>query len=233
MFKRIFKIFGYSFHKRHKTTNESEIIDLQIERLKPNIIIDCGANNGDFYKDLKKFKKKYIAFEPNPKLFNKLNKISQNDKKFLCFKKGTDKINCKKKIFLTSDTGQTLSSIKKQSPLLKENFKKTEVFNELNIELVSLYSMLVKLKISIKDKILLKLDTQGNDYETLLGLKNRIKQVNIIKIEMPVLHLYKNTKSHWKILDFLKKNKFEPVHFINGPRDKYGKIIEYDVIFTK
>ena len=233
MLKKIFNFFGYSFYKIHKTNDEKEIIDLQIKKTNPDLIIDCGANHGDFYKSIKKHNKKVIAFEPNPKLYNKLSNFSQNDKNLTFFPKGTDSKNCKKKIYITDDTGQTLSSTKKQTDFLKKRFKKSKIVNEKIIEMVSLNYILSKMKISKQDRIFLKLDTQGNDYETLIGLKKRINQVKIIKIEIPVINLYYKVKSQWEILNFFKKNKFVPINFLNGQRDKDGKIIEYDAIFMK
>ena len=233
MLKKIFNLLGYSFHKLHKGIGEEEIIDFQIKQVKPDLIIDCGANCGDFYKLVKKHKKRMILFEPNPDLFKKLNGLSKIDKNLTFINKGTDKKNCSKNIFITNDTGQTLSSIKKPSNEIKKNFKKSDTIKIKKIQLVSLNYILSKLKISNKQKIFLKLDTQGNDFETLIGLKKKIKQVVLIKTEMPVTHLYHNVKSHWEMLKFLKKNKFKPIHFTNGPRDKNGRIIEYDVIFLK
>ena len=42
-------------------------------------------------------------------------------------------------------------------------------------------------------KIFLKVDTQGFDMETLIGLGSKIKQVYLIKIELSVIHLYKKS----------------------------------------
>ena len=233
MLKKIYNLFGYSFYKIHKSISENEIIDLQIKLVKPDLIIDCGANNGDFSKLVKRHKKKVVMFEPNPYLFNKLNRLAKADKNLIFINKGTDKKNAKKKIYITIDKGQTLSSIKKSTGALKKNFKGSNTFIAKNIDLITLHHALSKLKISRKDKIFLKLDTQGNDYETLVGLREKIKQVFLIKIEMPVTHLYQNVKTHWEILTFLKKNKFKPINFSNGPRDKKGRIIEYDALFLR
>ena len=233
MLKKIFNFLGYTFSKTHKSTNENEIIDFQIRQVNPDIIIDCGGNHGDFYQMVKKHKKKVILFEPNPFLKNKLSRLADNDKNLIFIPKGTDKSSRIKKIYLTNDKRQTLSSIKKQNLNIKKNFKKTDVITTQNIKLTTLNSALSKLKIPFTKKIFLKLDTQGNDYETLIGLKKRIKQISLIRIEMPVLPLYEKVKTHWDILFFLKKNAFQPIHFINGPRDQKGRIIEYDVFFLR
>ena len=82
-------------------------------------------------------------------------------------------------------------------------------------------------------KIFLKSDTQGNDLETLESLGQFIKNVNFINIEVSIINLYENNYNHWKVLDFLKNNNFEPIFFDHGIRDKKGKLIECDILFEK
>ena len=53
------------------------------------------------------------------------------------------------------------------------------------------------------------------------------------KCEMSIIPLYQNQSSHWKILQFMKENNFEPIFFENGLRAKNGKMIEYDIFFEK
>ena len=50
---------------------------------------------------------------------------------------------------------------------------------------------------------------------------------------MPCIKFYETRYDHWDILDFLKKNNFEPIHFENISRKKNGRLIEYDCFFEK
>ena len=50
---------------------------------------------------------------------------------------------------------------------------------------------------------------------------------------MSIIPMYSNQDHHWKILDFMKKNNFEPVFYENGLRNNFGKMIEYDCLFEK
>ena len=50
---------------------------------------------------------------------------------------------------------------------------------------------------------------------------------------MPIIPLYRSQDSHWKIVEFMKKNNFEPIFFENGLRDNIGKMIEYDIFFER
>ena len=50
---------------------------------------------------------------------------------------------------------------------------------------------------------------------------------------MSIMALYRNQKSHWEILKFFKENKYEPIFFENGLRDKNGNMIEYDIFLER
>ena len=73
----------------------------------------------------------------------------------------------------------------------------------------------------------------GGASEPLLYAFLNIKNVNFINIEVSIINLYENNYNHWKVLDFLKNNNFEPIFFDLGIRDKKGKLIECDILFEK
>ena len=50
---------------------------------------------------------------------------------------------------------------------------------------------------------------------------------------MSIMAMYRNQNSHWEILKFLKDNKYEPIFFENGLRDKNGNMIEYDIFLER
>ena len=138
-----------------------------------------------------------------------------------------------KKLYITNDTGKTLSSIKKHHPNLGKNFRNTKIVKTTIIKIKNIKKIILENKLINKNKIFLKLDTQGNDFEALMGIKNIINKVKLLKIELSVLPIYKKIHNHWSIFEYLKKEKFSPIFFVNGARNKDGKIIEYDCLFEK
>jgi len=236
LLKNLFRIFGYSFYKTSRPRNESDILYFQIQRINPDLFIDCGANKGGYYQTIidAGFTKKIILLEPNSNLVSKyLQPITEDNKNVKIYNFGTGNKNCKKKFYITDDKNSDLSSFKEKTKFFDQRFYKTKINNEELISIKRLDSLLSENKINKNNKIFLKVDTQGFDMETLIGLGNRIKQVNLIKIELSIIHLYKNSKKHWEILSFLKKNSFEPIYFLNGQRDKLGRLIEYDGYFLR
>ena len=200
--------------------------------VKNDNIIDIGANKGDFaIKFLNTFQKTFLI-EPNPKLIRGLEQRFIDDINYKIFNCGIDIKNAIKKFYITSDTGSTLSSIKKQKEILKKTLKKTDITSVKNIKFYRL-DFFLKNKIRKNDSIFLKIDTQGNDFEVLKSLGNKLKQIKFIQIEMSIIPLYIKQENHWKILDFMKKNNFESIFFENGLRNNFGKMIEYDCLFER
>ena len=124
MLKKIFNLFGYTFTRSKKSTSLDEIIKLRLKFFPTDILLDIGANKGDFTEYFKDKFKKYYLFETNPKLVKELkNKFVGDKYEILDF--GLGETNEKVKLNITNDTASTLSSIKKQTKELKNNFRNT------------------------------------------------------------------------------------------------------------
>jgi hypothetical protein len=86
MLKKIFNYFGYTFSKSKKSTNIYEIIKLRLDSCPTDILLDVGANHGDFSKNLINYFKQLHLFEPNDELSKFLYKnFKQNKVKILNF----------------------------------------------------------------------------------------------------------------------------------------------------
>lgn len=232
MLKKIFNYYGYSFSKIKKSNSINDIIKLRLFKNKCDTLIDVGANYGEFsYELLNNFKEVFLI-EPNPYLIKKLEDKFKNRKEVKIYNFGINNKNSTKKFYISADTGSTLSSIKKQNKILKENLKKTNIVSTQNINFLRLDDF-IKKNLRQQSSIFLKTDTQGNDLEVLKSIGKYLNKIKYIKSEMSVIPLYQNQSSHWKILQFMKENNFEPIFFENGLRAKDGKMIEYDIFFEK
>ena len=232
MLKKIFNYYGYTFSKLKKTNLISDVIKLKLDRNSCDILLDVGANKGDFSNEFVREFKKIFLIEPNPNLYRELELRFKSKKNIKIFKHGIHNKSSLKKFYISRDTSATLSSIKKQSKILKENLKKTEIVSTQTLRFLRLDEFLKK-NILSSNSIFLKTDTQGNDLEVLKSLGSYLKKVKYIKCEMSIMALYRNQKSHWEILKFFKENKYEPIFFENGLRDKNGNMIEYDIFLER
>ena len=72
MLKKIFNFFGYSLTKTRKSTNLHEIIKLRLKERPQDLLLDVGANYGDFSEKLLSYFKEIHLFEPNPEIIPSL-----------------------------------------------------------------------------------------------------------------------------------------------------------------
>ncbi|MDB3987148.1 FkbM family methyltransferase, partial [Candidatus Pelagibacter sp.] len=110
--------------------------------------------------------------------------------------------------------------------------RNTHIIDVYKINIIKLSDFIKKNNLH-QNNFFLKVDTQGNDLEVLLGLEEFINNVKFIKIELPVINLYETSYNYNDINDFMKINKFKPVYLEHLSRSKNAELVEYDVLFEK
>jgi FkbM family methyltransferase len=190
---KLFSVFiGNNIFFSAKVSGENYFLR-EICKEKPNLCIDVGANIGKYSKFiLMNSKSKIIAFEPSKMCFKELNRLK---------KKFPNKIN----IFYFG-----LGNNNKNLNLYYD--KKNSLWSNYNPQVQNIYylkntNLIEKSKIKKLDKVyndnkkkfnlditLLKIDTEGYEYDVLLGARNFIKnkKPKYIQIEYNWHHLFKN-----------------------------------------
>lgn len=199
-----------------------------------NKVIDVGAYTGTYAQSLRRFgyKGKIISFEPVKKSYDILLENSSKDKNWIVYEKialGSKKSKVKINISKKSDSSSILK-IKKRHVKLEPSSK---IISQEEVKLDKLDNILKNFNIK-KDSCLLKIDTQGYEYEVLQGAKKNLKKFKLIQLELSLVELYSKQKKIEKIINFLKKNKFETWCIFPGFRDKKnGQLLQYDIILHK
>tara|TARA_A100001015_G_scaffold51748_1_gene56856 strand:- start:3118 stop:3831 length:714 start_codon:yes stop_codon:yes gene_type:complete len=157
---------------------------------KIDLYVDVGAHNGEMINTiLNNFTvKKILAFEPNPECLNTLKKIKKNNLKIFEFALG----NKKGKVDLNIGYISSMSSInnidnKSFYSKLKKiiigifYFKSSIYKKKIKIKVKTLSEILIKNKFKKID--LLKIDTEGYEFNVLNGLENFLEKTKIILLE--------------------------------------------------
>jgi FkbM family methyltransferase len=207
MFKNILKKNKYFnfFYRRllYPMLTQPEKDIYYLRKLDFDYALDVGANVGTYSYELSKISKKVIAFEPVKKIFRYTKEYLP--KNVLLYNCALGKKNEKKKIFSPLDKNKNidyaLSSIKNRSKLyISESItiKKFDFFFK---------------KENILDKIdFVKIDTEGYEYEILLGMKNFLKKKTpllLIEIEK------KHNKKYLKVFNLMKSFGYKIFIFDN------------------
>lgn len=226
LIKFCLSVFDYLTEK--KILNQLKRIFLKENKIS---VIDVGAHKGEYISSIiKNFEiSKAYCLEPNPKVFKILeNKYLQNNKIKL-FNFGASNISGD--IFFNENIESSSSSI---NELNKNSSYYKKKFFLLNFLSLSDVTKKIKIKVLTLDDFindketnkidLLKIDTEGYEYQILLGLKDKINIINVIHFEHHfddmIIKDYKFTDMH----NLLIKNGFEK-HF--KIKMKFRKSFEY------
>ena len=190
---------------------------------KLNTFIDVGAFRGKYTDLILKMEKncKIIMLEPQSKYFNFLkNKFANNNrievlgmavsnkKTSLNLKVNKHEITSTFSKFNETNRYLNLKAILFSSKL--ENMTKSEE----KIETLSLDDIFKKKNIQNID--LIKIDTEGHEYEVLIGARDSIKKIDCILVELHNDNIYENYNSE-RIHNFLIENNFTLLKRFNFP----------------
>ena len=200
------------FYKNEYEEKQIKFLSDWIEKNKPGIFIDIGANFGVYSLRISKLFQmlKVIAFEPVLTTFNKLKmniKINNLGKRIKTYNVGLSNSNGLKKMIAQKKNGYI------QSGGFSFNIPNKKIDSN---HIVQYYKSIrgdkiLKLQ---KKKVVLKIDVEGYESKVLLGIKNLLKK-NKILLQIEIFD--NNFK---KINKLLEKNKFKFV-------DKFKKTSDY------
>ena len=190
--------YGNGFKKRKKELLSSYLIK-NLEFKDDDIVIDIGANNGDFYLCFDK-KIKYYAYEPSPKVFSNLEYNIKNQN---LYNLGVSNFESNKIDFYLSDESGDSSII----PI--NNYTK-----KITIETTTLDKEIDKIQKKIK---IIKVEAEGFEPEILQGLKKYLKYVEYITIDCGFERGIEQKSTIVECSNYLIKNNFKMIDF-NAPR---------------
>ena len=218
------KIIYYLLNKFFMTNIEKEI--LGYIKNKKQIIFDIGCYKGYFTKgiienDKRSLRgKKFYLFDANPISKKYLSNLL-NNKNIKYFNLAMHNTNGNRNFYINNYFEPSGSSL---IPFYQKDF----MWNSTRKFLMQLFKPLTKIsgytKIKVKTKTidkfcnkkkikkidLLKIDTEGNEYNVLKGAKSLLKKNKILLIYVEISETKKNyEKKEKKIINFLKKYNFE------------------------
>tara|TARA_B100000029_G_scaffold272865_1_gene267656 strand:- start:634 stop:1383 length:750 start_codon:yes stop_codon:yes gene_type:complete len=221
------KLIYNIFNKIFMYEVEKELLNY-IGEEKNKIIFDVGCFRGNFTRNIIKHESKkgiqsnFFLFDPNPNVQNYLSSLL-NENNVKCFNIAFDNSNNKKKFTLNEyfeASGSSLLSLHKEDKLYNltrksfmkifQPFKKIKDYVEIDVKTQTIDNFCLQNKIDYIH--LLKLDTEGNEFNILKGAENLLSENKIKVIYTEICSVKKdyNNKS-LEIKNFLKKYNFQHI----------------------
>lgn len=190
--------------------------------------IDIGANRGDFIDlALSLPVTSFITgFEPIPTLNSALQKKYQRKPNVTI---RSEAISSKDEVrsFNINISRPELSSFEKLTPSGQESYKASNI-EMLQVESITLDSFL---KNRPMIPFFLKVDAQGHDYDILNSLSwGAVSRIKYILCEVPINPIYENSCSWFDYFSLIYSLGFEPLAFQRVAVNKFGHLIETDVL---
>jgi len=234
--KKIAAYFGYEFIRINKniTQNQNLLTFDLIKQYKIDLILDVGANLGQFASDIRSagYQNKIISFEPIYECYKHLTSIADSEWQVKNFALGNK--NSKERINISNKT--VYSSILDVNKFGKSNFSDSiKVTGKQDIQVKKLDDIINKLINNLnKKKVFLKIDTQGYDNQVIRGALETLKHVQILQTEISCKGIYKDTPSVTERLDELFGIGFNIVGIFPISRDKNTmEILEFDCLLIR
>lgn len=235
LLKQLFIIFKTDWIKKlisgKKFSISSYEILTNLKRLinEIDVIIDVGANSGQFTKASSYFypKAKIFAFEPLEDLYkkNKENFKNASNIEFhqLAFGNEEGHINFYKNAYGHVSSALEISEENKFYP--KETITKVEVP-------ISKVDSFFKER-NLSKKTLLKLDVQGFELEVLKGAIETLKNIDYVIIEANLEKLYNQQPTFNMVNKFLLAHGFDLHGMLDFNLGNKNKYIEIDLLYKK
>jgi FkbM family methyltransferase len=233
LLNKVLTSIGIEVRKINFYNSSNALIKKCLDYYKVDLVIDVGANIGQYGMGLRKagYEGRILSFEPLKNVFREL--------KLNCIKHGNwDACN----LGVGSENGELKINIARNFesssflPVTEMSINaapESEYFNQEIVEIITLSSFFSQHEHSSQN-LFLKIDVQGFEIEVLKGIELILPKVKAIQVEMSFVPLYENGPLYQDIILYLDGIGFEIYTILPDFRDPIsGRMLQADGIFVR
>lgn len=241
--RQAFRRVGYEVHRlpaerqpiaRESTTNVQVPQGRRIlEQLAPTVVLDVGANSGDYACDLREngFAGEIVSFEPLPDAHAELAQRASDDPLWIAAPRmalgdrpGTTEINV---------AGNSYSSsMLEMLDLHASEAPGSAYVDKTRCEVATLDDALDRLGITAADAFL-KIDTQGFEHQVLLGATRTLARCLAVQVEISLVPLYEGVVPTWRTIALLGEAGFDLAYTAPVFQASDGRMLQIDGTFVR
>ncbi|BCO52674.1 MULTISPECIES: FkbM family methyltransferase [Mycobacterium avium complex (MAC)] len=207
----------------------------QLESRDVNVVLDVGANSGQYGNDLRcaAYTGRIISFEPLSTPFSKLERNASNDPLWDCRQCALGESDGTISINVAGNAGASSSVL----PMLKSHQEAFPPANYIGTEEVAIRSLdsVAPEVLGSTDQFFLKIDVQGFERQVLAGAKSTVNDRCVgMQLELSFLPLYEGGMLAREALELAESLGFTLMGLMPGfadPRD--GRMLQADGIFFR
>jgi len=231
--KRILNRAGFDITRYDVQSNPVARRAQLLKRNKINIVLDVGANHGQYGLQLRGigYTGRIISFEPVSAVYKQLVINANKDALWETFKFALGNAADTAEINIANNTYS--SSLLAMKPLHLASAPESKYVATERIEVRRLDKLFAD-RFSIDDNLFLKIDTQGYDKKVLEGANGILKYAKLIQVEMSLVPLYDNEPTWDEVLNYMKELGYRLVSIESGFTDEASShLLQIDGIFER
>ena len=234
LIKKTFNLFGLEINRLQPSSDPILQTVKAMNVINTNIVLDVGANMGQFAMDIRKkgYKGKIVSFEPLKNAWKQLNYNASKDINWKVHERAAVG-NRNGFIDINISKNSVSSSI---LPMLESHLKAADSSVYIGYESTPMITLdsVIKEYLPVNSSCFLKIDTQGFEWQVFHGAKDSLKIVNGIICEVSLVPLYEGQVLYKDIINRLENEGFVLWSLIKGFMDtKSGRSLQMDAIFLK
>ena len=181
--------FGYDVCRftpaSHPIAQKKHILD----RYGINVVLDIGANTGQFVEVLRAFgyRQRILSFEPTSAAFEQLQANAKGDPAWQVFQVAVGEAEATQEINIAGNSQS--SSILNMLPAHLNSAPDSKYIGKESVRVVTLDSLFGDL-CKPGDNVYMKIDTQGFERQVLKGAERSLPRIGTIQVEMSLVSLY-------------------------------------------
>lgn len=205
-----------------------------LKNIKNPIIFDIGAYNGSVSLDYKRIfeDSEIYAFEPSKTSFDMLVESTKNSD-IKCFNTAIGNINGK--IEFNINQAEVTNSVLNTDKLGNQTWGGHNWLTTVEKKMVDICTIDYFIEKNNIDKVdILKMDTQGTEYDIIEGSINSISQnkIKVIYTEIITMPTYDGQRNLDEIIKLLRENNFNLYNIYGLIYTDYKKLMQFDAIFV-
>jgi FkbM family methyltransferase len=232
--RKIFQKINIDIKQYHPLLTDIGLINTTLERLKIDLVLDVGANSGQFAMEIRQggYKNKTVSFEPLFDAYTKLLKNIQKDPDWFAHDRcavgdydGMVEINV---------SGNSVSS--SILPMLQAHINAAPNSVFYGREQVPIFKLdsIVDNYIADAKSVFLKIDTQGFEWKVLDGATTTLTKTQGVLVELSLTPLYEGQHLWQDIIKRMEALGFTMWTLLPGFTDeKTAQTLQADAIFIR
>lgn len=232
--KKIIHSIGYDLHRLNVNSSPEYQLFQSLNKFEIDLVLDIGANEGQFVSEIRSvgYKDKIISFEPLAEAHKVISQAAKRDKNWTVHQRGAIG-DYDGEVEINISGNSVSSSVLPMTDAHSSAAQNSAYVGSEKVAITRLDSVISEY-LSPINRIFLKIDTQGFEWQVLDGASETLKKAQGVLCEMSLIPLYDGQKLWMEMLKRFESEGFTLWAIQRGftdPRD--GRSLQVNAIFFR